>query len=175
MKYFTPDRIVQGQSTDDAVLNRHEEEWDRVCDDYEAYLATVRPHFPPGLRSLIDGYYLHDATIQGMGQQGRVFVVVLQLDTPPRSLLTLQYQLIEDPVVIRDALPAQVRSKGDRVEWLYDELGAETPPTWTHSILLNNGWEVRLHFSDVAVQEVAPLLPIPRGLPALLTGPVEQV
>lgn len=169
MKYFTPELVVRGQSLDSAILNPHEEEWDRLCAAYEAYLGTVRAQFPPGLRTLLDGYYLHDATVQGMGQQGQVFVVVLQLDTPPRSLLTLQYQLVGAPVVIRDALPPAARSRGERVEWQYDEveMGSEVPPVWTHSILFDNGWEVRLRFTDVTVQEVSPLLPLPLGVPAV--------
>jgi hypothetical protein len=163
MKYFTPELIVQGQAHDDAALNRHEEEWDQVCERYEAYLDTIRPHFPPGIRHIFDNYYLHDALIQGMGQQGRLFVIVLQLDTPPQSLLTFQYDLVEDPVILRDGLPAELRCTGTIVDWQYDEVEMVVgdPPAWRQSILLNNGWEVRLHFRDLRVQEVQALIPAP--------------
>jgi len=34
-------------------------------------------------------------------------------------------------------------------------------PTWRQSILLNNGWQLTLHFRDVQVQEVQALIPTP--------------
>jgi hypothetical protein len=167
MNYFTPELIAQGQTTDHDVLDRHEEEWDQVCERYEAYLAKVRPHMPPGLRHILDSYYLHDAVVLGMGQQDRVFLLVVQLDTPPRSLLTFQYDLVNDPVIIRDALPAGLRATGDLVDWQYNEIEMVpgTPPTWRESTLFSNGWEVHLHFRDVQVLEVQTLIPTPHRAP----------
>src|SRR5205807_3922457 len=63
--------------------------------------------FPAGLRQIDERYYLHDAHIGGIGRRGSSFVVILHLDTPPQSILTLTYDLVEDPVIIEDALPAQ--------------------------------------------------------------------
>ena len=42
----------------------------------------------PGLRRVLDSYYLHDAVVRGVGQQGDKFLIVLQQDdcfasTPP--------------------------------------------------------------------------------------------
>jgi hypothetical protein len=90
-------------------------------------------------------------------------VIVLQIDTPPRSLLTLEYDLVTEPVIIREALPPELRGKGPLVDWQYDEIEMQpsNPATWVQSILLSNGWEVRLHFHDVQVQEVQSLLPLP--------------
>ena len=91
-------------------------------------------------------------------------MVVLQLDTPPQSLLTLTYELVEEPRIDPEALPEAVRSKGPVVEWQYDEVEkvAGGPPTWRQSVLLSNGWEVTLHFRDVRVEEAQALLPTPR-------------
>lgn len=162
MKFFTPERIVRGKSHDDVVLDQHEEEWDQMCDRYEAYLDTVRPYMPNGLRQIFESYYLHDALVQGMGQHAQSFVIVLRLDTPPQSLLTFEYDLVSEPVILRDVLPAEVSRNGWIVDWQYDEVEMKLgdPVTWEQSILLSNGWEVRLHFRDVGVRELQTLIPV---------------
>jgi hypothetical protein len=50
------------------------------------------------------------------------------------------------------------------VDWQYNEIKmvAGNPPTWRESLLLSNGWELTLHFREVAVQEVQAVLPVPR-------------
>ncbi len=120
---------------------------------------------PPGLRQRVDRYYLHDAVIRGMGQRGRSFVIVLQLDTPPQSLLLFTYELVEDPVIDQAGLAPENCSTGGFVDWQYDEIERVEgePPTWAQSILFGNGWEVRLHFRDVRIEEVQALLPMPRN------------
>jgi hypothetical protein len=170
MKYFTPERYValQDFSTDEA-MDAADKAWEEAGERYAAYLDTVRPHFPPGLRQIDASYHLHDAVIQGMGKHGPSFVIILQLDTPPQPILTFTYDLVEAPVVVKDALPPGVRGTGLVVDWQYDEIEMVpgTPPTWRLSVLLGNGWELSLHFRDVQVQEVEAVLPTPRnGVPA---------
>jgi hypothetical protein len=114
---------------------------------------------------MVDRYYLHDAVVRGMGQEDRKFLIMLQLDTPPQSLLTFSYDLAEDPVIDRSALPAELCAPGSLVDWQHDEIERipGEPATWAQSILFSNGWEVRLLFRDVQVQEVQPLIPAPRN------------
>jgi hypothetical protein len=174
MRYFTPELILMGQSNEEAILDEQERLWEEAGARYVAYLDTIRPRFPPGLRHLDEHYYLHDAVIQGMGQRDRSFVIILQLDTPPQSILTLSYDLVEAPRILKDVLPAESCGTGPRVDWQYDEIemGPGDPPTWRQSILLGNGWELTLHFSDVQVQEVQAILPAPRhGATATLVLP----
>ena len=165
MKYFTPELIARGKSNDNRVLNEVEAAWDDRCEQYGVYLDAVQGEFPPGLKHIEDSYYLHDATVLGMGRRNGTFVIVLQLDPPPESLLIFAYQLVESPGINADALPEAVRFKGDVVEWQYDEIEkvAGSPPTWRQSILLSNGWEVVLHFTDVAVEEMQAILPPSRN------------
>jgi hypothetical protein len=162
MKYFTPELIARGQVNDHDLLDRHEEEWDRVCASYEAYLKTVAPDMPPGLKHIEESYYLHDASVLSIGRRGKAFVLVLQLDTPPRSILTFTYDLLGEPVVKEDALPPVARMKCDPPLWLYNEVERVEgkPGGWREDLLLSNGWEVALHFRDVKVEEFEAILPV---------------
>ena len=169
MKYFTPELVVAYGSDDPATWKDAERRWDAVCEQYDAYLASINEQFPPGLRHVEDHYSLHDAVIRGMGRRDGAFVVMLQLDTPPQPLLTLTYDLAEGPVIREGVLPPEYRSTGGQVDWQYDEVeqGPGEPPTWRHSVLLSNGWEVILHFRDVRAEEAQALIPAPRNGAAL--------
>jgi hypothetical protein len=164
MKYFTPELIVMGQAQEDRVLDEQERCWEEAGERYVAYLDTIRPHFPAGLRQVDESYYLHVALIQGMGRRGQFFVIILQLDTPPQSILTFTYDLVEDPTIVKDALSAAFCGSSSTAEWQYNEieLVPGQPPTWRESLLLSNGWELTLHFRDIQVQEVQAVLPPPR-------------
>src|SRR5262249_53542753 len=122
MKYFTPDLVAMGQSGDDAVLNRQEELWDEACQRYFDHLEALKPCMPAGLRHIVDSYYLHDAVVHGLGRRDRVFVMMLQLDTPPQSLLTFTYELVEEPTINAGALPPGRCGTGPMVEWQYNEI-----------------------------------------------------
>lgn len=165
MKYFTPELIARGQSDDSRVLDEVEARWDELCDQYQAYLDTIKAAFPPGLRQIEESYYLHDAKVQAMGHRDGMFVVVLLLDTPPHSLLTFRYDLVQEPRLDSEALPAAARYRGSIVEWLYDEIEQVpgTPPTWQQAILLSIGWEITLRFRDIQVEDTQALLPLPRN------------
>ena len=166
MKYFTPERYAALQDfSSDEVMNAADEAWEEAGARYVAYLDTVRQQFPAGLRQIDESYYLHDAIIQGMGRRGPYFVMILQLDTPPQSILTFTYDLVEDPIIVKDALPADLCGTGSIVDWQYNEIEMVPgdPPTWRESLLLGNGWELTLHFRDVKVEEVQAVLPVPRN------------
>ena len=107
-----------------------------------------------------------------MARRGASFIITLQLDTPPHSLVTLTFDLVEEPLIAKSVFPAELCSSGRVTEWLYDEWQklAGNPPTWAMSILLSNGWEVYLHFRDVEVVEAEALLPPPQvGSPSMHT------
>lgn len=172
MKYFTPELIVAYGSDDPAVWKEAEARWDAACEQYNTVLSSFKPSFPSGLRRIEENYSLHDAVIRSMGLREGSFVIVLQLDPPPQSLLTLSYDLVEQPIIKRDVLPAEYRSTDGHIDWQYDEIekALDQPPTWHQSILLSNGWEVVLRFRDIRVEEMQALIPPPRGSASVLTA-----
>jgi hypothetical protein len=161
MKYFTPDLIERFGSSDPATADMAHAEWEETGDRYEASLKAIESQLPAGIRQIHDRYYLHDAVVVGMGQQDGRFVLLLQLDTPPRDLLLFTYDLVAQPVILPEALPREYRCP-TRVEWMYDEieLVPGEPLTVVQSILFSNGWEVQLSFHDVQVQQLQPVLPL---------------
>jgi hypothetical protein len=161
MKYFTRELIEMGRSRDHAILSRQEELWDEACARYFDSLDGLKDEMPQGLKHIVASYYLHDAVVQSMGQKGETFLIVVELDTPPRSLLAFTYQLVQQPQIDREALPPGLHNGRGAVEWRHDEIErlAGEPSTWAQSILFSNGWEVKLHFRDVSVMELALLLP----------------
>jgi hypothetical protein len=164
MKYFTPERHVALQDfSSGATMNAADAAWQEAVDRYAVYCDSVEPLLPPGFRKMQSDYYLHDAVVTGMGRRGDHFVIVLRLDSPPNDLLLMEYDLIAEPILNAEALPPQYRSKG-KVQWLHDEaeLTATAPAGNLHSILLSNGWEVRLPFKDVRVDQAHALIPAPR-------------
>jgi hypothetical protein len=104
-----------------------------------------------------------------MGRREGSFLIVLQLDAPPQSLLTLTYDLVEGPINTQGVLPPENRSAGGHIDWQYDEIevASQQPPTWRQSILLSNGWEIVLHFRDIRVEDIEALIPASRESAAL--------
>jgi hypothetical protein len=165
MKYFNADLLSRYGADDPSVYEPAEVEWDQVCERYASYIDSIRGRMAAGLRCIEEKYLLHDAKIQAMGRKDHSFVVTLQLDTPPQPIVTFTLDLMDEPVINTTALPPGLRSTGPVVEWQYDEVEMlpGEPPTWSWSILLSNGWEVKLHFRDVLVRELEAIIPSPRN------------
>jgi hypothetical protein len=165
MKNFTADLISRFGADDPSVYAPAEEEWDQVCERYASYIDSIKGQMAAGLRCIEEKYLLHDARIQAMGRKDHSFLITLQLDTPPQSIVTFTFDLVDGPVIDATALPLELRSSGAVVDWQYDELELlpGEPPTWSWSILLSNGWEVKLLFRDVQVQELQAMIPAPRN------------
>jgi hypothetical protein len=165
MKYFTPELLLRYGADEPGTYQPATEEWDQACQRYTSYIDSVKGQMTPGLRKIDESYFLHDAKIRAMGKQGRSFLITVQLDNPPHPLVTFTCELMDEPVINTTALPFELRSTGHVIEWQYDELEllAGEPPTWSWSILLSNGWEVKLYLRDVQVQELQAMIPVPQN------------
>jgi hypothetical protein len=162
MKYFTRERYLTFQNFDDAAMDAADADWEDTIDRYEAYLQTIRPDMPESVRQLLDGFYLHDARVLSMGRRDETFVISLQLDVPPKELLTLTYTLIGPPEINKK--PFEDGQNTPAPWWLYEEIEQVEEGGRKHfvqSILLSNGWEITLPFSDVQVSRAEPVYPLP--------------
>jgi hypothetical protein len=164
MKYFTPERYLRlGNLEDKQAFLAAQQDWEQAVTKYATQLRRIQEQLPAGLRRLVDSVYLHDARVLGMWL-GRVsrFTISLQPESDPSRLVVLTYSLLEPPGVNKRALPPE--SCSEPVAWLYDELDIQSATkkrlrVFVHSILLSNGWEIRLRFRDVTVTRPMSFIP----------------
>ncbi len=171
MKYFTPQLFLRLQDCPDQEAFRAvNAEWEEAVRQYGAQLEEMTPRLPPELRHLVKWGSLHDARVLEIGTAPRRLTLVL-LDERCSRLVSLSYSLVDAPMIDRTALSPEHQSMP--VQWLYDEIERDTEmlynarlriqdrasalvgagtgedgwrPIYLHSILLSNGWEIRLRF-----------------------------
>jgi len=168
MKYFTPDLLLQFQSEDPKVSDNAADAWERAQKNYSIYLRRISTRLPKGFQLLRENYYLHDATVYGMGR-GRPhhesmqpivskhlsksdFSVILRPENDRKKGLLLIYKgVVEVDLVDHPAL-AQPPA---RYQWLYDEIKIDKQAAFKHSILLTGGIEVAISFRDLQIEPFA--------------------
>jgi hypothetical protein len=168
MHYFTPERWVSLQNVaDERAFYTAQEEWQRAVAAYREALSRVLPGVPHPLRRFAEHECLHDATLLAAWQGRTRLYLLLRPDPPAARLVLLTYTLVEPPQVTTAALPPEYRTEGAR--WMYDEIGVEREGpsdnpavgVFTHSVLLSNGWEVRLRFRQFGYSRPDALFPVP--------------
>jgi len=167
MKYFTPELLLRFSSSDDDVFARAHYEWEQAIQRYRRRLVKIEDALPPGWqRWREENVCLQDAQVLSMGRQGESFVMVLQPQSPSRSLVLLTFTLDEEPVLDKTALPAP-QDPGP-VTWMYEEFDVDRRHQCWFEVLLSNGWAVRFRFRDFQLLIAERLLPGPedrRDLP----------
>jgi hypothetical protein len=171
MRFFTPDLLDRFGSDEDQIASDAQQELERRSDEYSRHLHEIEPKLPERFRELLGRFYLHDARVIDHSHWERThdaspvntsapqatprsapcdngesrllsFCVALQLDTPPRQVLVLQYRsvLIETThhhTLLRpDACPY--------LEWQHDEvelIGTDRGTEFRHSVLFTSGLE----------------------------------
>jgi hypothetical protein len=188
MKFFTPELIDRFGSDDDRVALAAQTELEQSSEAYSRRLSEVASELPQRFQELLDRYYMHDARIidhsfLGNGDSGSLegsearasisgwksaeraegrlisFWMVLELDTPPRELLALQYRsVLVEGVDIHQALR---EDECPYFEWQYDEVelvDTGRGKEFRHSILFTNGLELRLRFKDFDFATLKPIV-----------------
>jgi hypothetical protein len=192
VQYFTPQLFVKLQECQDQTQFRAvNAEWERAVQQYRARLQELAPGVKGGLRRFLRGTSLHDAQVLDVGTSERRLTIALQQETGP-GLLWLSYSLVDAPVIDRAAFPEEHRSTP--TVWLYDEIDRDPRrlynvklrvqadsseclpgtgeaegwrPIFLHSVLLSNGWEIRLRFHRLSVTQTTSLLnPTTRAEPS---------
>jgi len=167
MKYFTPELYLQGQSLDDDVLDRTEEEWERRIKRYRRHYKKIEVRLPAALRRFHDEQCLHDAEWCGLARlpvhvfpsdSQEVTIIARQENTliPEflHTLAILHYTATAEPVVEK---PRDSAFQEIHPIWLYDEIDVVSPGVFSHSILVSNGLVVTIHFREFRYY-IAPLL-----------------
>ena len=120
MRYFTPELYLRGNSSDDTVVDKAEEDWERAIQRYHRRLAKVQPAFPKNWqRFRREHICLHDAQVVSMARHAETFVFVLQQEPPAQNVVLLLFTLDGEPEIDRCALPG--RQERSFVTWMYEE------------------------------------------------------
>ena len=191
MKFFTPNLIERFGSDDDRIALAAQTELEQSSEAYSRRLSEVASELPQRFQELLERNYLHDARVidhsflgngdsESLGAsepranitgwksaeraEGRLlsFWMVLELDTPPRELLALQYRsVLIEGVDIHQALR---EDECPYLEWQYDEvelINTGRAQEFRHSILFTNGLELRLRFKDFDFATLKPIASMP--------------
>jgi hypothetical protein len=170
VRFFTPERLVQLQDhSDERRFLAALDDWEAAVAGYWEQLHHIQEALPSGLRHLVNTVALHDARVIDLsrGQRSRL-TIILQPESDPSRQVVLAYSLIEPAEIVEDVLPEAARSQP--LQWLYDELEEvqdvgnssrrerSSGRKFLHSILLSNGWEVKLRFRRVSLTRPVSLL-----------------
>ncbi len=151
----------------------------------------LKNNLPQRFRELLEHFYLHDSRVIshssfGISEPGwpgetklaemvtgwkpsgqeeghsHSFWIALQLDTPPREVLVLQYRCA---VIEETHLHQSLREEEcPDLEWLYDEvelIRTGRGNEFRHSILFTKGLELRLRFKDFDFATLKPIETMP--------------
>src|SRR5207248_4085528 len=124
MKFYTPDFLERFGSEDEDIALAAHDELERRSEEYSQHVEEIEGKLPQRFRDLLNQFYLHDARVishpplmitdvewleralrAGLSLGWRVFGpresrlpsywIPLELDTPPREILVLQYRGVQ--------------------------------------------------------------------------------
>jgi hypothetical protein len=160
MKYFTPELYIQGNSSDERLVDQAEEAWEQAVTRYRRHYRKIKPQLPEAVRKFHDEYCLHDAAVFGPAKLSintlpwgfqDVVIVAQNIGTlyaeHLNTLMFLQYAVTAEPV-IEVPVPSEHFSRSQPY-WLYDEIDAIEPGVFSHEILLSDGRVVKLRFREL--------------------------
>ena len=169
MKHFTPERWLRMQDmTRPDEVRAALQEWQRATEDYRSELNRILPAGDAyaDLRGFAKHIPLHDGLVLANWYSGGRLHFVVRLEPPEYRLVTLTYDLADEPSVVAHAFPDDLRT--DELEWMYDEVSLSRPAShpeaeavYQHNVLLGNGWELCIPFSNVRVGRPTAWLPPP--------------
>jgi hypothetical protein len=186
MKFYTPEFVERFRSEDEDIALAAHDELERCADAYSQHLDEIEGKLPQRFQDLLNQFYLHDARLishpplmitdvewleralrAGLPAGWRFFEegerrlpsywIPLELDTPPREILILQYRSVSlEDAIIHESLFEDFSYLG----WQHDEIdlvqiGESTE--FRHSILFTRGLEIRLRFRDFDFATLKPM------------------
>jgi hypothetical protein len=162
MKYFTPELLERLASTNDAVADAADQEWERAIVRARRRWHKIQTAFPENVRQFEEQRVcLHDARVLSMARQDDTFVAILHREPPGQEIVLLIFTLNEDPVIEPDVVPGH----GDNhtISWLYEEWDLDRRGRCWFEVLLSNGWSIRLCFREFRFLILPQILPAANG------------
>lgn len=155
MRYFTTERYLKLQSSDEQCVIAAMEDWDRATEAYAQFLERIRAQLPPEALAIAQSDF-HDWHLLMFWSNAREGV-------PPNELIIL-LQERKDIAVLSYSLTASVKRikpplewemQHDKVYWLNDEfdVAADGRKSFMHRILLSDGTTLLINFSSCRVSE----------------------
>lgn len=163
MRFFTPDLLERFKSSDPAIAGAADAEWETAHERYAEKMRQLEPTLPPHLREFNE-LLLHDASLQTLARDGNRLLMVLKKDVPPRDVVVLTYDLLDEPLLVPFEKQPREWQKPTRFD--FDEFAQVQEgdrAVYLQSIVFANGWELRFRFQDVRITTAAPLAPTSDG------------
>jgi hypothetical protein len=144
MQYFTPELYLRFNSSDDAIADQAQLDWENATTAYQIRLDSFRDALPPAVRQLSE-LNLHDANLlkhEIASEGGR----------PSQAFLLLQQQKqITALLYLLSDAPGQTPARLDwpfsprPLHWLYDEIDFQQG-VFIQRILLSDGQVLTIPF-----------------------------
>jgi hypothetical protein len=165
MKYFTPDLLAECRSLNPDVAEAAAIQWQRRVRAYRKRLLEIQDRLPLGVRQLLRFTTLHDASLLTLNlakvRGRRNLFLSFQLPGGDRQAgVQLRYDGFKG-LRVRFHEP---NVSGDAVLFaLYDEFDVSADDTFTHSILMTGGVEIRIRFSRLLLTRFTRVVAPGRG------------
>lgn len=159
MKHLKHALLERCRSLDDAAAEAASDEWELAVANYNAELATIRTQFPAVVRTVLDRFSLHDATVLTYFSTRKRLSLLIRLEGAarrPGKMFELNYTLAKGGFRIVEHAKGKEWPK-DRGRIEYDEFGKAADaggPVFSHSLLLAGGYELRVRFTDLRVRRL---------------------
>jgi hypothetical protein len=153
VKYFTPELLAKCRSLDPDDAQAAAAKWQARAAAYRRRLRETERRLPAEVRKVIRVLTLQDAFLltinlaEGRGQT-RFFLSFQLADGDGRAGVQLRYDLVKPLKVLLH----KPNTAGDRQLFaLYDEFDVAADGSFTHSILMTAGVEIRVRFTNLLI------------------------
>ena len=172
MKFFTPELLIRFNSSDDAMADRADEDWETAIRDYRRHLDELSDQMSAQLKKLA-GLCLHDAELLAVDEPMGPFFPVPSAFLDPHwpgfltwagfailsvkqgdEIITLIY-LLSDHIHRHASIETWPFSTA-RKHWLYDEIDVDPmhPGMFIHRVLMSNGTVLEIPFFSVLIHDI---------------------
>lgn len=158
MRFFTPELYLRFNSTDDAVADQADHDWEVAIETYRDHLQQIQAQLPGDVQKLVELCF-HDAELLKLEHSPAVELwpeTVILAVQQGQTMTTATYLVAERPSEI--PAPANWSLGRGQVQWLYDEVSV-LERGFEHRILFSDGHVLAIPFQSVILQTFSIHLP----------------